>query len=72
MLNKFVRFSAAAMLLASTLVLQGCGDGEKEAAKAAEQQKAAKVANDQKALRQRQCEFIGKTATDQGQCVDKR
>lgn len=71
-MKKIARFSMLAMALASALVLQGCNDGEKEAAKAAEQQKAAKVANDQKALRQRQCEFIGKTATDQGQCVDKR
>lgn len=71
MLNKLVRFLSVAAVLASTLTLQGCLEGEQEKAKQAEQQQASKAAADQKALRQRQCEFIGKTATDKGQCVAK-
>jgi hypothetical protein len=71
-MKKIENFVVVGVLMISTLSLQGCFEGEQEKAKQAEKQATSKVANDQKALRQRQCEFIGKTATEQGQCVDKR
>lgn len=71
MLRKIVRLLLVAAALASTLTLQGCFGSEQEKTKQAEQEKASKTTADQKALRQRQCEFIGKTATDKGQCVAK-
>ncbi len=73
MLNKLARCLSVAVVLASTLTLQGCLESEQEMkAKQAAQQKAIAAANYEKALRQRQCEFIGKTATDNGNCVDKK
>lgn len=74
MLRKIVHLLLVAAALASTLTLQGCFGSEQEKTKQAEQaeqEKASKTTADQKALRQRQCEFIGKTATDKGQCVAK-
>lgn len=71
MLNKLVRVLSVAAVLASTLTLQGCFDSEQDKAKQAAQQKAIEAENYQKALRQRQCEFIGKTATANGDCIAK-
>lgn len=75
MLEKFVRVISVAMVLATTMGLQGCLESEEERQKAdkaaVSKSKAAERIAYQRALRKRQCDFIGRVINDKGQCVDK-